>query len=171
MGGMRTAALVALLSAAALGAQSNAPQLPKTFEEPMRLFTVGLGPFHRPISSKNAEAQAYFDQGIQMMFAFARTDAVRSFREAWKRDPDCAICYWGEAWAWGSYLNGPMPAQDSPHAWAAAQKALALKASAPEKERALIDAIAVRYVETFEPARRADQDRAYAQAMEQLAAR
>ena len=43
-----------------------------------------------------------------MMYAFAKPEAVRSFREAWKRDPDCAICYWGEAWAWGSYLNAPM---------------------------------------------------------------
>ena len=33
--------------------------------------------------------------------AFARIDAIRSFREAWKRDPECAICYWGEGWAWG----------------------------------------------------------------------
>ena len=40
-----------------------------------------------------------------MMYSFAKPEAVRSFREAWKRDPDCAICYWGEAWAWGSYLN------------------------------------------------------------------
>ena len=40
-----------------------------------------------------------------MMYAFAKPEAVRSFREAWKRDPNCAICYWGEAWAWGSYLN------------------------------------------------------------------
>ena len=46
-----------------------------------------------------------------MMYAFAKTEAVRSFREAWKRDPNCAICYWGEAWAWGSYLNGPMTAR------------------------------------------------------------
>ena len=62
------------------------------------------------------------------MYSFAKPEAVRSFREAWKRDPNCAICYWGEAWAWGSYLNGPMSAEQSPFAYAAAKKAQALRA-------------------------------------------
>jgi tetratricopeptide (TPR) repeat protein len=96
---------------------------------------------------------------------------VRSFREAWKRDPTCAICHWGEAWAWGSYLNGPMSASDAPHAYAAMQKAVSLKANVTEKERAFIDAMAVRYVEKFDPARRGEQDRAYAEAMQKVAER
>ena len=87
-----------------------------------------------------------------MMYAFAKPEAIRSFREAWKRDPNCAICYWGEAWAWGSYLNAPMSADEAPHAYAATQKALALKNThATAKERAFIDAMAVRYVEKFDP--------------------
>ena len=100
--------------------------LPKDFNEPMKLFPKALGKFTRPISSKNPEAQAYFDQGFQLMYAFGKLDAARSFREAEKRDPDCAICYWGEAWAWGSYLNGPMQPFEAPYAWAAIQKALKL---------------------------------------------
>ena len=118
--------------------------LPKYVSEPIPLYKVGLGPFTRKISSRNVEAQAFFDQGFQMMYAFAKLDAVRSFREAWKRDPDCAICYWGEGWAWGSYLNGPMSAEQSPFAYAATQKALALKEKATPVERAFIDALAVR---------------------------
>jgi tetratricopeptide (TPR) repeat protein len=106
-----------------------------------------------------------------MMYSFAKPEAVRSFRESWKRDPDCEICYWGEAWAWGSYLNGPMNAQEAPHAYAAIQKALQLKDKANEKERAFIDAMAVRYVEKFDAEKRVEQDRAYANAMEKLAAR
>ena len=102
-------------------------EIPKYVRDPIPLYTTGLGPFHRPISSKNKEAQAFFDQGFQMMYAFARLDAIRSFREAWKRDPDCAICYWGEGWAWGSYLNGPMSAEQSPFAYAATQKAISLR--------------------------------------------
>ena len=100
--------------------------VPKYVAEPISLMSAALGPFHRPISSKVPEAQQFFDQGFQMMYAFARLDAVRSFREAWKRDPSCAICYWGEAWAWGSYLNGPMPAEQSPFAYYALQKAISL---------------------------------------------
>ena len=98
--------------------------LAERYTEPIQIFKVGLGTFTKPMSSTNKEAQAFFDQGFQMMYSFAKPEAVRSFREAWKRDPECAICYWGEGWAWGSYLNAPMTAAESPYAYAAAQKAL-----------------------------------------------
>lgn len=148
----------------------NPGEVPKFVRDPIPLYTKGLGPFHREISSKNKEAQAFFDQGFQMEYAFARLDAIRSFREAWKRDPDCAICYWGEAWAWGSYLNGPMPADQSPFAYAALQKAISLRDKASPKERAFIDALSVRYVKNFDAAKRRDQDQAYAAAMAKVVA-
>src|SRR5687767_6623486 len=155
-------------------AAAQAPQPPRSvfdrYSEPIQLFRTGLGTFSKPMSSQNREAQAFFDQGFQMMYAFAKPEAVRSFREAWKRDGDCAICYWGEAWAWGSYLNAPMTAAEAPHAYAAAQKALSLKSRATAKERALIDAMAVRYVEKFDAATRVEQDRAYADAMQKVSA-
>jgi len=157
-----------------LPAAAQAPQSRSLFDrytEPIPLRKSSLGAFTRPISSTNADAQAFFDQGFQMMYAFGKPEAVRSFRESWKRDPECAICYWGEAWAWGSYLNGPMNAEEAPHAYTAAQKALSLRHRASEKERALIDAMAVRYVEKFEERTRMDQERAYAAAMEKVSAR
>ncbi|MEQ1868568.1 MAG: hypothetical protein ABL961_00900 [Vicinamibacterales bacterium] len=135
------------------------------YTDPIQFYKTGLGEFKKPISTKDAEAQAYFNQGFQMMYAFAKAEAVRSFREAWKRDGDCAICYWGEAWAWGSYLNAPMTAEEAPHAYAAIQKALSLESHADAKERVLIEAMASRYVSTFDAAKRVDQDRAYAEAM------
>src|SRR4051794_14620000 len=147
-----------------------APSFEDRYMEPIELFKTGLGTFARPISSTNKEAQAFFNQGFQMMWAFAKPEAVRSFRESWKRDPDCAICYWGEAWAWGSYLNAPMSQEESPYAYAAIQKARSLAAAhADAKERALIDAMSVRYVEQFDPNTRVEQDRAYADAMGKLA--
>ena len=155
-------------AAATSGDPTSPGALPKYVADPIPLFTVGLGPFHRKISSTNYEAQAFFDQGFQMMYSFAKLDAVRSFREAWKRDPSCAICYWGEAWAWGSYLNGPMIAEQSPFAYAAAQKALSMKATATPVERAFIEALAVRYVKDFDAKTRIDQDKAYAEAMRKL---
>jgi hypothetical protein len=106
-----------------------------------------------------------------MQYAFARLDAICSFREAWKRDPDCAICYWGEGWAWGSYLNGPMSADQSPFAYAAMQKAISLKDKATPNERAFIDALAVRYVKDFDVKTRKVQDQAYADAMAKVAAK
>jgi hypothetical protein len=144
--------------------------VPEYIADPISLLPHALGTFHRPISSTNAEAQKYFDQGFQMMYAFARLDAVRSFRESWKRDPNCAICYWGEAWAWGSYLNGPMPAEQSPFAYYAAQKAISLKnVQATQVEKDFIDALAPRYVEKFDPTTRRQQDEAYAESMRKLA--
>jgi tetratricopeptide (TPR) repeat protein len=166
----RCVVLSALLCAAATAA-AQTPALPKWIAEPIHLYTTGLGRFTRPISSTNKEAQAFFDQGFQMMYSFAKPEAIRSFREAWKRDPNCAICYWGEAWAWGSYLNSPMSADEAPHAYAAVRQAIALKPHASEKERALIDAMAVRYVERFDPAKRVEQDTAYAEAMRMVADR
>lgn len=145
-------------------------EIPKYVRDPIPLYTTGLGPFHRPISSKNKEAQAFFDQGFQMMYAFARLDAVRSFREAWKRDPECAICYWGEGWAWGSYLNGPMSVDQSPFAYAAMQKAVSLKDKASPNERAFIEALSVRYVKDFKEDKRRELDQAYADAMAKVAA-
>ncbi len=146
--------------------------LPKNFNDPMALFPKALGRFTRPISSKNAEAQAYFDQGFQLMYAYDKQDATRSFREAEKRDPDCAICYWGEAWSWGSYLNGAMQAFESPFAYAAAQKAVQLaKGHATPEEQAFIEAIQGRDVEHFDPSKRHDQDAAYAEAMRKVSER
>lgn len=145
-------------------------EIPKYVRDPIPLYTTGLGPFHRPISSKNKESQAFFDQGFQMMYAFARIDSIRSFREAWKRDPECAICYWGEGWAWGSYLNGPMSVDQSPYAYAAMQKAVSLRDKATPQERAFIDALAVRYVKDFKEDKRKELDQAYADAMAKVAA-
>jgi tetratricopeptide (TPR) repeat protein len=162
-------AISCICFALSAAAQTQKPRsLYDRYTEPIQIYKTGLGSFTRPMSSTNKEAQAFFDQGFQMMYAFAKPEAVRSFREAWKRDSDCAICYWGEAWAWGSYLNGPMNAEEAPHAYAAMQKALSLKGRAPAKEVALIDAIAVRYVEKFDAAKRVEQDRAYADAMEKV---
>ena len=143
--------------------------IPDIFSEPIPLYPAALGEFTRPISSSNAQAQAYFDQGFQMMYAFAKEDAARSFREAWRRDPNCAICYWGEAWAWGSYLNGPMTPAEAPFAYAAIQRARELATRfASERERAFIEAMVPRYVETFDPDRRREQDTAYVESMRRL---
>ena len=166
--GTRLAVTAALLSAAPVLAQDD-PELPEQYRDPIPFYPEVLGPYTFEISSKNAEAQKFFDQGIQLMYSFAKVDAVRSFREAWKQDPNCAICFWGEAWAWGSYLNGPMRPPEAPHAYAAVRKAMSLsEVHASERERAYIDALSHRYVEQFEVDKRRDQDEAYAKAMRLL---
>ena len=152
--------------------EENDTNLPEGFRATFPLYSEALGPFTRAISTPDANAQDYFNQGFQMMYAFAKMEAARSFREAWKLDPNCAICYWGEAWAWGSYLNGQIREEDAPHAYAAIQKALALASDhATPAEQAFINAMSVRYVEDYEPDKRVEQDEAYAEAMRLVAER
>ncbi|MDH3272116.1 MAG: hypothetical protein OEN56_12325 [Gemmatimonadota bacterium] len=146
-------------------------ELPPDFDDPMPLHHDGrgLGPFSRPITTSSHEAQLYFDQGIQLLYAFAPGEAARSFREAWKRDPNCAMCYFGEAWAWGPYLNGPMTAPDAPRAYAAIQKALELADDhASEVERAMIEAMAMRYEPEHDGDRRRSLDEQWAVAINEV---
>ena len=149
--------------------QEEAADLPGFLTKPIELHPEALGTLSFPISIKNEEVQAYFDQGVQLKYAFGVRDAARSFREAWKRDSTCAICYWGEAWALGSYLNEPLSEEHAPHALAAIRKATQLaQTNASPMEQALIKAMTVRYVEDFDPEKRAIQDTAYAMAMKEV---
>lgn len=143
--------------------------MPPDFEEEMEMRPEALGSFSMEISSKGDQVQQWFDQGIQLKYAFAVDDAARSFREAWKRDTTCAICYWGEAWALGSYLNGKLNKHKAPLAYEAINKAssLARKYASPV-EKALIKAMKVRYVEDFDKETQALHDTAYADAMKKV---
>lgn len=129
------------------------------------------GTFNHEVSTVKPKAQAYFNQGFQLRYGFAKPEAVRSFQAAEQQDPSCAMCYWGEAWALGSYLNQPMTAEEASQAYAAAQKALALVRTGTAEEQALIQAIALRYSPKFDPETQPDRDAAYAKAMEQVAQR
>lgn len=162
-----------LLSAMAFAASAAAQEVeyPAAFNEPMPLLEEVTGDFHYPISSDNELAQRYFNQGFQLMYGFAKMEAVRSFHASWQEDPDCAICYWGEAWAWGSYLNGAMTTAEAPRALAAARKALEQIDNASPKEADMIRAIQVRYVENYDPETRRVQDEIYRDAMAELAAK
>ena len=169
----RLSTAVAALCCYGISMNSIAQEIdyPDSFNEPMNLFNSAMGDFHFPISSDNEMAQAYFDQGFQLMYSFAKNDSARSFQASNMADPDCAICYWGEAWSWGSYLNGAMTRAQAPRAYNALQQALARIDSATEKEADMIRALAVRYIEDFDPETRRIQDQAYADAMGKLAAK
>ncbi len=135
--------------------------------KPIELIPEALGKFHREITTTSEEAQRFFDQGIQLKYAFAVNEAASSFREAQKADTTCAMCYWGEAWALGSYLNGHMRENKAPLALAAAQKAAELaENNSTDLERALIDAMKVRYIDEYEYDNRRVQDSLFALAME-----
>lgn len=170
---MRRHLAAALLASALIAPQLKAQDvdLPPDFDDPMPMHHDGrgLGPFARAITTSSHEAQMYFDQGIQLMYAFDPNLAARSFREAWKLDADCAMCYFGEAWAWGSYLNGPMTSPDAPRAYVAIQKALELSSGhASDVERAMIEAMAVRYEQEHDADKRRSLDETWAEVINDL---
>ena len=128
---------------------------------------AGLGAHHHPISTKNPETQKFFDQGINLLFGFNHAEAIRSFREAARLDPDCAICWWGVAFALGPNINLPMPDDAVAPAWAALSRAKALEARASPEERAWIEALAARYAQDPKADRHA-LDAAFAEAIGKL---
>ena len=130
----------------------------------------GLGDLHHPISTTDTLAQRYFDQGLRLAYAFNHGEAIRSFEEAARLDPSCAMCYWGKALALGPNINAPMDTAAARQAYAALQRARSVAARATARERAYIDALAARYA--AEPsAERAPLDAAYAAAMREVARR
>lgn len=150
-------------------AQRNAEESTEEAEEPVTLLTAVTGPLTRDITTAFPDAQAYFNQGLQMMYAFTIPNAVESFEEAQRRDPDCAMCFFGEAWSRGPFLNGRMRPSNAPLAYEAIQKAIVLaEESATPVERALINAMAVRFTEEEDGDRRPKLDSLYSEAMAQV---
>src|SRR6188768_825915 len=107
----------------------------------------GLGDWRHRITTSSPEAQQYFDQGLRLTYGFNHDEAVRSFERAAALDPDCAMCHWGVAYALGPNINLPMEAKVEPRAFEAIGRAARLKARTTPGERALIEAMAVRYGE------------------------
>jgi len=157
-------------------AQTEAPQAKTNAASPALAFADtdppiwdGLGSLSYKVTTSSPAAQVYFDQGLRLTYAFNHEEAQRAFRKAQKLDPDCAMCFWGEALVLGPNINLPMQDEAVAPAFAAAQKARALAAKASPREQALIAAVAARYAEDPK-ADRKPLDAAYAGAMGQVAA-
>ena len=164
-----TFALLGLVPPQASLAQGAGEGVEMSVEPEFPLYQSVLGPITRDISTDSPAAQAYFTQGLQMMYAFTLPAGVASFEESQRQDPSCAMCYFGEAWARGPYLNGEMQAVNAPEAFEAIQTALDLsEEDATPVERALIEAMSLRYMEEEDEDLRPQLDSAYAQAMGDL---
>ncbi len=128
----------------------------------------GLGSLHHPITTNVEAAQQYFDQGLRLLWAFNHADATRSFEEAERRDPTCAMCAWGIALASAPNINQPMDSAKGMTAYRAIQRARARMTAASPREQALITAMAARFSPTPQ-SDRAALDTAYAEAMRHVA--
>src|SRR5437867_8039202 len=99
----------------------------------------GLGHHHHPVTTQWQLAQRYFDQGLTLCYNFNHAEAIRSFQGAAAADSECAMAWWGVAFAYGPNINAPMFPDSYPKAWEALRKALSLKEKASAVERAYID--------------------------------
>ncbi len=104
-----------------------------------------LGEHSFAISTKVPEAQAFFDQGLRLTYAFNHAEAVRAFRKAQLLDAECAMCFWGEAFALGANINAPMMEGALDPALVSLDEAVARIANASPREQALIEALTTRY--------------------------
>ena len=123
-----------------------------------------LGNHHLAVTTTSPRAQAYFDQGLRLVYGFNHGEAIRAFREAARIDPSCAMCWWGVALAYGPHVNGGMDAAAGAAAWDALTRAKAARAKASPRERDYVDALSARYA-VDAPLDRARLDSAYARAM------
>lgn len=129
-----------------------------------------LGDHSYPVTTDSALAQRYFDQGLRLAYAFNHFEAWRAFKKAQALDPECAMCYWGEAWVLGPNINAPMEPAAVPPAVEAIERAKAYADYATGHERALIDALAERYSADPE-ADRVVLNQAFTDAMAEVVAR
>lgn len=130
-----------------------------------------LGRYHRAITTTSPRAQAYFDQGLRLVYGFNHYEAQAAFREAARLDPTCAMCAWGIALTYGSNYNSPTDAERERGALTAVSQARALAAvAATDRERALIAALVTRH-SAASGADRVALDRAYADAMRDVSRR
>jgi len=162
--------LVAAIPAAALlgsgldrrGAEGADPVRPDALK------IDGLGTHRREVTAANAEAKAWFNQGLLLLYAFNHDEAIYAFKAAVEADPTCAMAHWGISIAVGPHINFPMmTAEKSAVAWAELQRARMHSGTATDVEKGLIEALAARYAEQ-PPEDRVPLDRAYAEAMKKV---
>lgn len=129
-----------------------------------------LGDHRHRVSTFDPAVQAYFDQGLRLTYAFQHDEAVRSFRAAARLAPDCAMCWWGVAWASGPNINAAMDSAGGARAHEAIRRALRHLEGVTDREAAYVRAMAERYGPD-PTAERAERDSAYARAMREVADR
>ena len=126
-----------------------------------------LGSYIFPVTTTSQDAQLFINQGLMLAYGFNHAEAARSFGEAARLDPACAMAYWGMALVGGPNINMDMSADAEPQAYKLVQKAMSLKKGVSEREQGYIEALSRRYSGDTN-AERGALNRAYADAMRAL---
>ncbi len=136
---------------------------------PMGLL-ANLGHWQRVVTTREVQAQDFFDRGLRLYHAANFEHAFRAFKEAQRVDPDCVMCVWGAAMAVGPHLGTSMGKEAERQAIRLSRRGLLLlnRVGADERERGLMRAVAVRHLDLVGHTR-AGRDSAYAGAMAKLA--
>lgn len=128
----------------------------------------GLGTYSRTVTTESPEARRYFNQGLGFYHGFNHGAAIRSFQEAARLDPECAMAHWGIALASGPHINFPIvPPPAAERAWKELQLAQQSAGKASPVEHALIEALGKRYANP-QPEDRGPLDHSYADAMREV---
>ncbi len=168
IGAMTCMSIAACATSGTSGNQGNSMAMggdEPAFHTPIDYIPSALGSYRWNITTDSQAAQDYFTQGIQLRWAYNVNESARSMAQARRIDANCAMCYWGEAFALGSFLNGGMSAEKAPHAHAAIEKAVSLADNVSDIEHDLIMAARVRYPADYDPAERRPVDEAFAAEM------
>lgn len=117
-----------------------------------------LGAFHRPVTTSSAEAQKWFDRGLVWSYGFNHEESAKCFERAIAHDANCAMAYWGLAYALGPNYNKPWTLFARQERYdtverthRAVESARLHAANATPTERALIEALSYRYPGDQEP--------------------
>src|ERR1700737_4392590 len=121
-----TLALGAAISVSAAPAKKNSASSPRLMP--------GLGDVHHPVSTKNPQAQQFFDQGLKLVYGFNHDEARRSFQRAAELDPKLAMAWWGVALTLGPNYNLPVDPEREKAGYEAVQRALSVQENASDPE-------------------------------------
>ena len=130
----------------------------------------GLGGIDHPVTTKNTEAQKYFNQGLMYLYAFNHAEGINSFKHAAELDPEMAMAYWGVSLALGSNYNVSADETQLVQAYENLQKAISLAPKASQADRDYITALTSRYAKDPKTDR-AKLGNDYRNAMRELAAK
>ena len=125
----------------------------------------GVGNGASPADTANREAQAWYNEGLNLYHAFNHNEAIAAFAKAAALDPNCALCEWGVALSLGPTLNYGVTADQTALARTHAERARKLVKAGDARAEALAEAMLVRY------GKAADRDMLYAKAMDAVARR
>jgi tetratricopeptide (TPR) repeat protein len=109
----------------------------------------GLGNYHHPITTKSAEAQTYFDQGLTLLYGFNHDEAARYFQRVAELDPGAAMPYWGIALSTGpNYNDSAVDRNRAKTTYGAVRNSLERATRASAREQDYIRPLAKRYPST-----------------------